>query len=74
MAESGILTLHFPDPEIAVLTFDDPRKGANVLSSSVLAELGLHLDDLEKRDGLRGLILRSGKPGSFSAGADLQAA
>jgi len=72
MADSGILTLHFPDPDIAVLTFDDPRKGANVLSSTVLAELERHLDELEKRVGLRGLILRSGKPGSFIAGADLR--
>ena len=27
MADSGILTLHFPEPDIAVLTFDDPAQG-----------------------------------------------
>jgi 3-hydroxyacyl-CoA dehydrogenase/1,4-dihydroxy-2-naphthoyl-CoA synthase len=72
MADSGILTLHFPEPDIAVLTFDDPNKGVNVLSSTVLADLSRHLDDLEKRTGLRGVIIRSGKPGSFIAGADLR--
>ena len=72
MADSGILTLHFPEPDIAVLTFDDPRKGANVLSSTVLAELEQHLNELEKQKTLRGVIIRSGKPGSFIAGADLR--
>ncbi|HTU25100.1 MAG TPA: 3-hydroxyacyl-CoA dehydrogenase NAD-binding domain-containing protein, partial [Pirellulales bacterium] len=72
MADAGILSLQFPEPDIAVLTFDDPHKGANVLSSGVLAELARHLDDLEKRTGLAGLIIRSGKPGSFIAGADLR--
>jgi 3-hydroxyacyl-CoA dehydrogenase/1,4-dihydroxy-2-naphthoyl-CoA synthase len=72
MADSGILTLSYPDPDIALLTFDDPNKGANVLSSTVLAELERHLDQLEKRTDLRGIIIRSGKPGSFIAGADLR--
>ena len=39
MAESGIITLSFPEPDIAVLALDDPNKGANVLSAAVLAEL-----------------------------------
>jgi 3-hydroxyacyl-CoA dehydrogenase/enoyl-CoA hydratase/3-hydroxybutyryl-CoA epimerase/3-hydroxyacyl-CoA dehydrogenase/enoyl-CoA hydratase/3-hydroxybutyryl-CoA epimerase/enoyl-CoA isomerase len=69
---SSLVQLSFPDPEIAVLTFDNPEKGANVLSSAALAELSAHLDHLEQHPGLAGLIIRSGKPGSFIAGADLR--
>ncbi len=77
MTETGIITLSFEagdigNRDIAVLTLDDPRKGANVLSSGVLQELSQHLDTLEKRKDLAGLVIRSGKPGSFIAGADLR--
>ncbi|HUG69590.1 MAG TPA: 3-hydroxyacyl-CoA dehydrogenase NAD-binding domain-containing protein [Pirellulaceae bacterium] len=64
--------LSMPEPDIAVLTFDTPNKSANVLSNSVLDELAKHLDALEKRAGLAGLIFCSAKPGIFIAGADLR--
>lgn len=66
------VTLSYPEPDIALLTFDMPDKGANVLSSSVLDEVAAHLDELEKRNDLAGLIICSGKPGTFIAGADLR--
>ena len=44
----------------------------NVLSQTVLDDLDRHLTDLEKRDGLAGLVIRSAKPGNFIAGADLR--
>ena len=66
------LTLSFPEPDIAQLTFDTPDKGANILSQSVLKELQAHLDELEKRDDLAGLLFTSGKPEMFIAGADLR--
>jgi 3-hydroxyacyl-CoA dehydrogenase/enoyl-CoA hydratase/3-hydroxybutyryl-CoA epimerase/3-hydroxyacyl-CoA dehydrogenase/enoyl-CoA hydratase/3-hydroxybutyryl-CoA epimerase/enoyl-CoA isomerase len=69
---ASVITLTFPQPDLALLTFDDPHKGANVLSSRVLDELAAHFDALESRSDLAGLILRSGKPGSFIAGADLR--
>jgi len=47
-------------------------RGANVLSQGVLQQLEQHLDDLLTRDDLAGLILSSGKPGIFIAGADLR--
>ena len=71
MSESTI-HLSFPEKDIAVLTFDDPQKGANVLSQRVLVEFSAHLDALEKRRDLAGLVISSGKPGSFIAGADLR--
>ena len=72
MAAAQTITLSMLEPDIALLTFDMPDKGANVLSMSVLAELSAHLDDLEKRANLAGLVIRSGKPGTFIAGADLR--
>jgi len=73
-----------PEPDIGLLVFNDPQKGANVLSSAVLTELEEHLNRLEnqnknpgskngeKEPPLAGLIIRSGKPGSFIVGADLR--
>lgn len=66
------LTLSFFEPDIALLTFDTPNKSTNVLATAVLEELAKHLDQLEKRNDLAGMILVSGKPGQFIAGADLR--
>ncbi len=56
---------------IGLLTFDVPDKKVNTLSQAVLIELARQLDVLEKRADLKGLLFRSGKPGQFIAGADL---
>jgi len=72
MAQAETLHLSFPESDIALLTFDAPGKGANILSSAVLDELSAHLDVVEKRDDLAGLIFISAKPGIFIAGADLR--
>ena len=69
---TSTIGLSWPAADIALLTFDDPKKGANVLSRSVLDELSGHLDALEGRKDIAGLIIRSGKPGTFFAGADLR--
>ncbi|HVC97414.1 MAG TPA: 3-hydroxyacyl-CoA dehydrogenase NAD-binding domain-containing protein [Pirellulales bacterium] len=66
------LTLSMAEPDVAVLTLDAPGKGANIFSQSVLHELERHLDALEVRKDLAGLIFRSAKPGIFIAGADLR--
>ena len=67
-----MLSLDFPKKDVAVLTIDDPGKGVNVLSRSVLEELDRPLADLEKRDDLAGLVICSAKSGNFIAGADLR--
>lgn len=72
MPATQTITLTQPEPDIAVLTFDMPDKSANVFSRSVLEELYVHLDRLEPRKDLAGLVIRSGKPGTFIAGADLR--
>lgn len=72
MSSHSILSLEFPADDIAVISINDPKKGANVLSRSVLDELSGHLDELEQRSELAGLVIRSTKPGNFIAGADLR--
>jgi 3-hydroxyacyl-CoA dehydrogenase/enoyl-CoA hydratase/3-hydroxybutyryl-CoA epimerase/enoyl-CoA isomerase len=58
--------------DIAQLTFDQPRSKANTLGQAVVAEFEAVLTELEALASLRGLILCSGKPGMFIAGADLK--
>ena len=72
MTNSQAIRCTMLEPDIALLTFDVPDKVANTLSSTVLQELSDHLDALQPRDDLAGLILTSGKPGMFIAGADLR--
>ncbi len=56
---------------IGLLTFDTPDQKVNTLSQAVLVELGERISELEQRADLDGLLLQSGKPGQFIAGADL---
>ncbi len=72
MPEASNIKLSMAEPDIAVLTFDAADKGANVLSRPVLEELERHLDELEKKKDLKGLILDSAKPGIFIFGADVR--
>ncbi|HEX5032844.1 MAG TPA: enoyl-CoA hydratase-related protein, partial [bacterium] len=73
VSESGpAFALSWPEPDIALLSFDLPGKSANVLSRSVLMEFHQHLEAVQKRSGVAGLIIASGKPGTFIAGADLR--
>jgi 3-hydroxyacyl-CoA dehydrogenase/enoyl-CoA hydratase/3-hydroxybutyryl-CoA epimerase/3-hydroxyacyl-CoA dehydrogenase/enoyl-CoA hydratase/3-hydroxybutyryl-CoA epimerase/enoyl-CoA isomerase len=66
------LLLSFPEPDVALLTLDDPDSSANILSRHVLEALASQLDELDKRKGLAGLVIRSARPGMFIAGADLK--
>jgi 3-hydroxyacyl-CoA dehydrogenase/enoyl-CoA hydratase/3-hydroxybutyryl-CoA epimerase/3-hydroxyacyl-CoA dehydrogenase/enoyl-CoA hydratase/3-hydroxybutyryl-CoA epimerase/enoyl-CoA isomerase len=66
------LALSFPEADVALLTLDDPDSSANVLSRHVLEALQRYLDELDERQGLAGLVIRSAKTGMFIAGADLK--
>ena len=72
MPNTSILSLDVIENDIAVLTINDPQKGANVLSQSVLDDFKRHLADLDGRQDLAGLVIRSTKPGNFIAGADIR--
>ncbi|HEX4611570.1 MAG TPA: enoyl-CoA hydratase-related protein [Urbifossiella sp.] len=56
---------------VAVLTIDQPGAKVNVLTAALWAELEAAVDGLAARTDLAGLIVASGKPGCFIAGADL---
>lgn len=57
---------------IAVLTLDQPGSRANVLTRTLWSDLESALTSLAARTDVRGLVLASGKPGTFVAGADLK--
>ncbi|HEY2591063.1 MAG TPA: enoyl-CoA hydratase-related protein, partial [Steroidobacteraceae bacterium] len=56
---------------ITWLTLDKPGSSTNVLSREVLEELGRLLEPLADAPP-RGVVLRSGKPNGFIAGADIR--
>ncbi len=58
---------------LAHLVMDDPARKVNVLDEPAIADLEAALAELEGRGDLGGVILRSGKAGSFIAGADVNA-
>src|SRR5689334_1495385 len=60
------------DGSIGLLTFDLPNSRANTLGVAVLTELEGVVAQLAARKDLKGLVLASGKPGMFIAGADLR--
>jgi 3-hydroxyacyl-CoA dehydrogenase / enoyl-CoA hydratase / 3-hydroxybutyryl-CoA epimerase len=55
---------------VGELLLDLPGRSANVLGSAVLRELGTVLDVIERQPPT-GVVIRSGKPGGFIAGADI---
>src|SRR5437879_4482336 len=72
MTSPSALSLDMRPDSIGVLTFDQPGSRANTLGQGVLGEFEDVLAQLKARTDLKGLILRSGKPGMFIAGADLK--
>ena len=57
---------------LAVLTFDLPGEKVNKFSTAVVAELADVLVRLSRETRIRGLMIRSGKPDIFIAGADVK--
>src|SRR5262245_24747213 len=73
-SEKEALSLTIDEQGIAWLTFDRPGARVNVLSSSVmkrLDELIAELPDHAAAGRVRSVVIRSGKEGSFIAGADV---
>ncbi len=58
---------------IAHLVMDHPGRKVNVLDAEAIADLEGAMTELERTDGVRGVVLLSGKGGSFIAGADVAA-
>jgi 3-hydroxyacyl-CoA dehydrogenase/enoyl-CoA hydratase/3-hydroxybutyryl-CoA epimerase/3-hydroxyacyl-CoA dehydrogenase/enoyl-CoA hydratase/3-hydroxybutyryl-CoA epimerase/enoyl-CoA isomerase len=71
-SSSSALSLEVRPDGIGVMTFDQPGSRANTLGQAVVGELEGIVTHLQSRKDLKGLILHSGKPGMFIAGADLK--
>ena len=64
-------SLDFPRPGIALLTLHHADKSVNLLSREMLEEIDQRLTQVAARADIKGLVVTSGKTGSFIAGADL---
>jgi 3-hydroxyacyl-CoA dehydrogenase/enoyl-CoA hydratase/3-hydroxybutyryl-CoA epimerase len=60
------------DDSLGVITIDIPGEKLNVLRSEVVQELEKALSEAESASDLTGVLVRSGKPNCFVAGADLK--
>jgi 3-hydroxyacyl-CoA dehydrogenase/enoyl-CoA hydratase/3-hydroxybutyryl-CoA epimerase len=58
---------------IVELIFDQQGKSVNVMGDEYAEAMPKALDELEAMDDLRGVYVRSGKPGQFFAGGDITA-
>ena len=56
---------------IAVLTWDTPDRSMNVITEEWMRDLDKAIDHVVKDSHIRGCVIISGKPDSFSGGADL---
>jgi 3-hydroxyacyl-CoA dehydrogenase/enoyl-CoA hydratase/3-hydroxybutyryl-CoA epimerase len=60
------------DTGIATLTWDVAGKSMNVMSETTMNELDWLIEHVVASDSMKGCILVSGKPDSFSGGADIR--
>jgi len=58
--------------DVAVIVLDVPDHSMNTLRTDLVEDLDGLLDDLEAERNVRGVVLTSGKPDSFIAGADIE--
>jgi 3-hydroxyacyl-CoA dehydrogenase/enoyl-CoA hydratase/3-hydroxybutyryl-CoA epimerase len=69
-------TFDLDEGGVGWITFDDPDRPLNILGEGVMRTFGEALDDARAaaREGrIHALVVRSGKPDSFIAGADIDA-
>ena len=58
--------------EVAVVTFDVKEEKVNTLNSRLFPQFDQVMEYLQKSDTIKAVVLCSGKPGSFIAGADIK--
>jgi 3-hydroxyacyl-CoA dehydrogenase / enoyl-CoA hydratase / 3-hydroxybutyryl-CoA epimerase len=59
------------DGDLAILWFDLPGEKVNKFSSAVMTEFAGVVDEFERDGGIKRIIVASGKPSIFIAGADV---
>ena len=57
--------------KVAVISLNVPEESMNVLSGQTMDEIEIILNQIESNRELKGVVLTSGKPDSFIAGADI---
>jgi 3-hydroxyacyl-CoA dehydrogenase/enoyl-CoA hydratase/3-hydroxybutyryl-CoA epimerase len=60
------------DDGVLVVTLDVPGERVNTLSRALMNELDIALGEIEAGLGVTAIVLRSGKPDGFIAGADIR--
>ena len=77
-ADKSLVSVTQIEQDIALITIDAPQSSANILDDELFGQLDKAMAKLmeqgsqDGRDGLKGVILYSGKPTIFVAGADLK--
>jgi 3-hydroxyacyl-CoA dehydrogenase / enoyl-CoA hydratase / 3-hydroxybutyryl-CoA epimerase len=64
-------TLSRREDGIAILTMDVPGESVNTLKAEFAEQIAEQLDEIDNDPAIKGLIVASGKSGSFVAGADI---
>src|ERR1019366_10261436 len=59
------------DGNLAIVWFDLPGEKVNKFSSTVMVEFASVVDELERDGDIKRIIIASGKPSIFIAGADV---
>src|SRR2546423_5073025 len=57
--------------DLAIIWFDLPGEKVNKFSSNVMMEFARIVDDMERANDIKRIIIASGKPSIFIAGADV---
>ncbi len=70
-SQTRATTLTVDERGVATLTIDCPGSKLNVLSPDVFRELSERTDEVTANEAIVALVVLSGKPGSFVAGADI---
>lgn len=64
-------TFDVDDTGSALITWDMPERSMNVITLTVMEELDTIIDLVVQDEAIKGAIIISGKPGSFTGGADI---
>src|SRR5438552_17304972 len=59
------------EADLAIIWFDLPGEKVNKFSSSVMIEFAAVVDELERSTDIKRVVVASGKPSIFIAGADV---
>ncbi|AOE49321.1 fatty acid oxidation complex subunit alpha FadJ [Kangiella sediminilitoris] len=71
MSDNTFFTFEQHDDGIAVISIDLPGESQNVLKMEFIEELQPVIEQIKTDSAVKGLIIKSGKEGSFIAGADI---